>query len=50
MIDEQNQFPVTDSENSINSNSLPRENVTQLFKKYEKLWFKNGVQKNALVI
>ena len=29
MIDEQNQFPVTDSQNSINSNSLPGENVTQ---------------------
>lgn len=29
MIDEQNQFPVTDLQNSINSNSFPGENVTQ---------------------
>ena len=29
MIDEQNQFPVTDLQHSINSNSLPGENVTQ---------------------
>lgn len=49
MIDEQNQFPVTDSENSINSNSLPGENVTQPSGEKKSCGSEWG-QKNALVI